>query len=164
MTRFNFKALDTTDLPTLHKWLNQPHVKKFYSLHDWNLEEVIDKYKNYIHGTKPVNGFIIMMDNNPMGYIQYYRVIDFGWPEQTLSEEIIQHAAGMDLFIGDETKLGNGAAIIQDFISTHIKPGFTHCIADPDIDNLAAIRCYEKLNFKSHKEIGNQRLMILSLK
>jgi RimJ/RimL family protein N-acetyltransferase len=170
--KFIFRPLRFSDVPLMHEWFNLPHVQKFYSLRQWTEQQVLEKLEPYITGVKPVLGFIALMDEKPIGYVQQCRIIDYPWPNQNLPEEIINSAAGVDLFIGDETLIGKGIGgqVLKAFIEHIIWPEFQYCIVDPDTKNIAAIRCYEKLNFRDHAVIGTKdaldqpttlRLMIL---
>lgn len=156
--KFSFRSLDFSDVPLIHQWFNLPHVMRFYSLRKWTENEVLEKLKPYISGDKPVLGFIVLMNEKPIGYVQQYKVSDYPWPNQNLSEEIVKNAAGMDVFIGEEALLGKGIGkqIIQKFVESKIWPMFQYCIVDPDIRNVAAIKCYEKLNFHEHIEIATK--------
>jgi RimJ/RimL family protein N-acetyltransferase len=158
VNKFKFRSLTFSDVPLMHQWFNLPHVQKFYSLRMWTETEVFDKLKPYINGDKPVLGFIVLMNEKPVGYIQQFKIMDYPWPNQNLSEEIINNAVGMDIFIGDETLVGKGfgGKMIVGFIETKIWPEFQYCIVDPDTRNTAAIRCYEKLNFQSHAVINSK--------
>lgn len=64
----------------------------------------------------------------------------------------------MDLFIGDEDFLGKGLGqrIIRMFIETHVCPQYKYCIVDPDVRNVPAIRCYERLKFEEHQVIDTE--------
>ena len=148
-----FKLLEYSDIPIMHRWFNMPHVQTFYSLKTWAEHEIFDKLKPYITGKKPVTGLIIFMDNKPIGYLQYYKVKDYPWPNQTLSDEVIENAAGMDLFIGEPEMIGHGMGqtIISQCLQTIIWPRFKYCIVDPDIQNHNAIKCYQKLKFKTYQ-------------
>ena len=44
----------------------------------------------------------------------------------------------------------------NEFIKSKIWPQFQYCIVDPDIKNIAAIKCYEKLNFQGHAVIDSE--------
>ena len=155
MTEITFKTLSLTDITLMHRWFNMPHVQKFYSLRHWNKQEVLKKLKPYISGEKPVSGFIIFLDERPIGYVQSYRLIDFPWEDQDFPNDIVCHAAGMDLFIGNPDWIwkGLGFKIIHKFLDEKIWPKFRYCVVDPSIENKAAIRCYEKLGFIEHKII-----------
>jgi len=152
---FTFKPLSFSDILLMYQWFNLSHVQRFYSLRQWTEEQVLEKLKPYITGDKPVLGFIVLMNKNPIGYIQQCKISDYPWPNQDFSQEIIDHATGIDIFIGEEKLIGRGVGyqIIKTFIKNKVWPQFRYCIVDPDINNIAAIKCYEKLNFQSHAVI-----------
>lgn len=64
-----FRALTYNDIPLMWQWFNSPHVQEFYSLRSWTLEEVSAKITSYIRGEKPIFGFIILLNANPIGYL-----------------------------------------------------------------------------------------------
>ena len=155
MSIIKFQKLSYGDVPIIFKWFNLPHVQEYYSLHSWSKDEVLHKFEPYITGEKPISGFLIKIDDKAVGYIQTYKVIDFPWNNQDLSIEIINNSAGIDLFIGDVAFIGKGFGykIIDQFLAENIWPQFNYCMVDPQINNIPAIRCYEKLGFKQHKII-----------
>lgn len=87
--------------------------------------------------------------------MQFYKIIDYPWPNQTLPNEISQNGAGMDLFIGEPEMIGRGIgqAIISTFLHTIMWPTFKYCVVDPDLRNQSAIKCYQKLGFTCHQII-----------
>jgi aminoglycoside 6'-N-acetyltransferase len=153
--KLTFRPLSFDDISLVHRWFNRKHVQTFYSLRSWTEEEVLKKLTPYITGEKPVYWYIIFLDDLPIGSIQYYSVVNFPWPGQDFSEEVIQHSAGMDLFIGESDYIGKGfgTSIIQQFLDAIIWPKFNYCVVDPDIRNNAMLRCNEKIGFKEHKII-----------
>lgn len=157
-SKIDFRAITFADIPLMLQWFNTPHVQEFYSLRPWTEDEVLAKLTPYISGDKPVSGFMVLLEGNPIGYLQSYKVSDYPWPNQNLAEEIVKSAMGMDLFIGNERLLGKGLGqqIIQTFIKVHVCPQYQYCIVDPDIKNVSAIRCYEKLKFKVHQVIDTE--------
>lgn len=172
--KFTFRPLAFSDVPLMHTWFNLPHVQKFYSLRQWTEKEVLEKLKPYIVGEKPVLGFIVLMNDVPIGYIQRCSVKDYPWPNQNLSQEVIDNAVGVDLFIGDNALVGKGVGgqVMQAFIDNKLKFHFEYCLVDPDVRNMPAIKCYQKLNFRDHATIETSdalgqpvtlRLMILKL-
>lgn len=153
VSKITFRSLALSDIPLMHHWFNLPHVRKFYSLRSWTEEEVLEKFKPYILGEKPISGFIVLADKNQIAYIQTCKIAGYrSWGNQNLSEEIIKNSAGLDIFIGEKSMIGKGLGgkIMQEFIENKIWPEFQYCVVDPDIKNTAAIRCYEKLHFKEH--------------
>lgn len=151
-------------MPLMCQWFNLPHVQTFYSLRPWAEEEIVEKFKKYITGEKPVLGFIVLMNENPIGYVQQYNISeqyeagDYSWLDQNLSQTVVSNAAGMDVFIGDEKLIGKGIgrAIIKAFMDNGIWSPFQYCVVDPDVRNTSAINCYRKLNFQDHAVIDSE--------
>lgn len=150
-----FALLNESHFPLLHRWLSKPHVQKFYSLRDWSQEDIKQKYLPYLTHENGIHGFCVLMDGNAIGYIQYYHVKDHPWPGQDFESEVIDEAAGLDLFIGEEQFCGRGygVEIIEGFIQSYLWNYFRYCIVDPDMRNEASIRLFEKVGFKVHKTI-----------
>ena len=157
-SKINFRSITFADIPLMLQWFNTPHVQEFYSLRSWTEDEVLAKLTPYISGDKPVSGFMVLLEENPIGYLQSYKVSDYPWRNQNLPEEIVKTAVGMDLFIGNKDFLGKGLGqrIIQTFIETQVCPQYQYCIVDPDTRNVSAIRCYERLKFKEHQIIDTE--------
>lgn len=156
INKISFRPLTKSDMPLMHTWFNQPHVQQYYSLREWSLGEVEAKLLPYIEGAGNVFGFIISMDATPVGYVQCYRVADHPWPNQDIAEDIVNQAAGIDLFIGDEKHVGKrlGTTVVTEILDQLIWPHFDYCVADPDVRNIAMIKCCEYAGFKSHKFIN----------
>lgn len=72
MTTITFRPLMSFDIPLMHMWFNLPHVIKFYSLRNWTQQEVLTKLKPCITGERLISCFIVLMNQNPIGYIQQY--------------------------------------------------------------------------------------------
>ena len=150
-----FEALNESHFPLLTEWFNRPHVQAFYSMHDWTLEDVRLKYMPYVRKEKPVNCFVAHLDGNPFAFIQDYAVKDFGWPEQDFTPDMIQKAAGIDLFIGEVSMLnrGLGSELLEAFLQTHVWPHYDFCVVDPEARNVASQRFFHKCRFRTHKTI-----------
>lgn len=156
-----FKDLNDSHFDLMLRWFNKPHVQAFYSLRTWTYEEVCRKLEPYVRGERQISGFMIFLNEHLIGYIQSYPVKDHPWENQDLSEEIIQKAAGFDLFIGEETYLnqGLGKQIIERFLEEHIWHDYQYCIVDPDIRNEASVRLFQKCGFIEHKQIESQNAL-----
>ena len=150
-----FEPLHESHFPLLLKWLEAPHVKKWWDQDvTYTLELVREKYSSYIKGYKlvdgvpqPIQGFIIHNNQNPVGYIQIYNAYDF--PRSKPLSGLPQSLGAFDIFIGEKEVLGQGLsskAIVQ-FLKLH-GGQYTHIFADPDSNNVAAVKCYEKAGFK----------------
>ena len=156
---FAFKQLNKSHFPLLLKWLESPHVKKWWDCDvDYTIEIVCEKYSSYTKGYKIVEGirktiqcFIINYNQEPIGYIQIYSAHDFY--EQNLLLRLPKNLGALDCFIGEEKYLnqGLGSKAISEFLNIHGSK-YSHILADPNSNNVAAIKCYENVDFKKIAE------------
>lgn len=153
--KIDFRKISTSDIPLICNWFNTPHVQQFYSLKAWTQEQVLEKLMPYISMVSPVYPYLVLNQSVPIGYVQYYSVIDFPWPGQDIENEIIKTAAGLDLFIGEANfiRKGLGSIILNEVLNQLIWYHFDYCMIDPDIRNMAMIQCCKKVGFKQHKII-----------
>ena len=83
-------------------------------------------------------GFTILLDDAPVGYIQNWVPSQFdneGW-EQKLGPDV----RSIDVFIGETSALGNGAAIIGAFAQRLFTEGHRHLVIYPAKQIHRAIR------------------------
>lgn len=154
-SKFVFEPLNESHFGLMLDWFNKPHVQAFYSLREWTYQQVCDKLTPHLHGKKKVHGYVISLWKCPIGYIQSYPIQDYPWENQELPNEMIQEAAGIDLFIGEAEYSGQGLGcqIVDCFLYEHIWPYFRYCLVDPDIKNRASMRLFQKCGFIEHKQI-----------
>lgn len=158
MHKITFHPLQASHFPLLVTWLNEPHVQRWWPHHEpWTLKTVSEKYTTYTHGYKMVDGIhrpihacIITCDEQPIGYIQYYNAYDFprddGYlPANTFPPKL----AALDFFIGNPAYLGKGlgALVLTAFLEEYIWKSFDACFVDPETDNSAALKTYQKAGF-----------------
>jgi RimJ/RimL family protein N-acetyltransferase len=166
---FTFKKPTEDDIPLLFSWLQQPHVQKWWPT--LGKEELFDHFLKRIR-SKETFPFLVILDEIPIGYIQYYYINKHEEKAGKWLPDLPKHTIGFDQFIGDSEYLGKGlgTVFIKKFMSfvNIIEPNVTTFIVDPDPENHAAIRCYEKVGF-SKKEIcqspwGSALLMMYKIK
>jgi len=155
MTDITFRPLSYADLPLMHHWLNEGEAFTWYGRKPTTLEEITAEYTPTIEHTEPVSGFVILIDTQPAGYIQWYLTHDH--PDYARQVSVPLDSAGVDLFIGDDQYLhrGLGPAIMREFLRDVVftDPRVGRCIVDPDERNTIAIRAYEKAGFHHLKTI-----------
>ena len=154
-----FEPLHESHFPLLLKWLETPHVKKWWDQDvTYTMDLVREKYSSYIKGykrvdgqQKPIQGFIIHNNQNPIGYIQIYNTYDF--PRSKTLSGLPANLGAFDIFIAEESALqqGLGSKAILEFLRVHGNQ-YSNIFADPDSNNIAAIKCYEKAGFKRFSE------------
>lgn len=144
IAQINFKCMQPSDFKQIYDWIQQPHVSKWWSdPRDWS--EFRLKFQNKLES--PYRScFIIYEDDKPIGYIQSYVANKFPeWPSEPAG------TYGMDLFIGDGNYIGKGygSHIVALFVQELFKrPDVMRVIINPDIDNIAAIKAYERAGFR----------------
>lgn len=153
-----FESLHEKHLPLLLKWLQTPHVKEWWDKDVlWTIELVQKKYGTYTQGyklengaKKSINGFIIVLNDREVGYIQLYNAYDFPREDDIQLDELPKSLAAIDIFIGEESYLGKRLSflIMDQFLKTYVDPSYEACFVDPDSANIAAIRAYQKVGFE----------------
>jgi RimJ/RimL family protein N-acetyltransferase len=155
------------DMPTLHEWLQRPHVAEWWMPTPPSLDEVIEDFTPLTEQGARDRAYIALEGDCAIGYIQSYTVKDAGdgWWE----EEQDPGARGIDQFLADGTQLGRGlgTAMVTAFVKRLFEdPAVTKIQTDPDPRNGRAIRCYEKAGFRAVTEVdtpdGRALLMIVN--
>jgi len=147
---FEFRPLQSTDLPLLLRWLHAPHVRRWFGL-DRQLADLERDYAAQFAEQVPPCAFIAQLGARPVAMLEWAR---FGeYPE-------VQRAFGIqdsntvncDVLIGerDSTLRGLGSALVRQFLEriVFVHPGLDSCVIDPEPDNSIAIRAYEKAGFR----------------
>ncbi|MBN9542198.1 MAG: GNAT family N-acetyltransferase [Alphaproteobacteria bacterium] len=165
-----FKPLEKQDFQILLGWLSKPHVKAWYDKEiKYTIEKVQQKYNSYTEGykleegvKKPIHAFIVLIDNIPIGYVQYYNAHDFPREDGIMLKELPQKLSAFDIFIGEEdyTGKGIGSEIIKTLLKDYIWKEFDACFVDVDADNVRAIKTYEKAGFIKIKNVGQNIWMM----
>lgn len=152
----SFRELRSSDLDLMHRWLNAPHVTRWWYDEGTSRREIEEKYLPLIEGRDSAKPFVILHENEPIGYIQYYPISPED-DEAYASLVDVENAAGVDLFIGEAEHLyrGLGEHIVRSFLHEHVfsDPEIEACVIGPEPKNAAAIRAYEKAGFRFFKTI-----------
>ncbi|MFH1831676.1 MAG: GNAT family N-acetyltransferase, partial [bacterium] len=144
-----FKPLEEKDLPLFFEWVKKPHVAPWW---------YSDMYEKFVEKNKPeklisnyVYPFIIYINNKPIGYIHYYIAVkaENGWWMESLGQPV--ETVGMEIFIGQTEYVGKGIGtiVVKKFVEKIFKEtNAPKIIVDPELKNMAAVRCYEKAGFE----------------
>ncbi len=152
----SFRNLSEQDFPLLLKWLETPHVKTWWDSDVvWTMDKITQKYGSYVNQYKIENGkkksifsFIIVLDEQPIGYVQYYDARDFLLLTANKAFDL-QKIAAIDFYLGEESVLGKGlgSAALAQFVQNVVFQKFDAALVTPDIKNVSAIACYQKAGF-----------------
>jgi RimJ/RimL family protein N-acetyltransferase len=150
--------MQADDLRLLHEWLQRPHVRRWWSPQE-TYQEVVEYYLPAIEGADATDLYVALLDDRPVGFLQTYMLVDY--PEHASVLEAGDGAAGVDLFIADEelTGRGIGSEMLRRFVAEIVfaAPTTRCCIADPEAENVASIRAFEKAGFHVVKEFLDPR-------
>ena len=152
----SLRRLRASDLELMHRWLNAPHVRRWWYAEGASYAEIEEHYLPAIEGREATKPFLILHRDKPIGYVQSYR-ISAEDDETHASLVDVENSAGVDLFIGEPGYLhrGLGGHVIRRFLSDHVfsNPEIEVCVIGPEPNNAAAIRAYEKAGFRYFKTI-----------
>ena len=158
-----FESLHESHFPLLLKWLEAPHVKKWWDQDvTYTMDLVQEKFGSYVKGykllegmQKPIKSFIIHNNQNPVGYIQIYHAHDF-----LLHEELPENTCALDIFIGSVDFLGMGVAAIKKFLEEYAFHNYRYIFVDPEFRNERAVTAFEKAGFIIWRRVDKQFWMI----
>jgi aminoglycoside 6'-N-acetyltransferase len=166
----SFTPLEKSHFPLLLNWLESPHVKAWWDQDIiYNMDLVKQKFGHYVQGykledgeRKAMDGRIILLDNQPIGYIQCYNAYDYPREGGVSLEGLPTNLAAIDFYIGDISYIGKGLGLLllKQFLNEIVFKKFAACFVDPDTANKSAICSYEKSGFKKVREVNNCIWMI----
>ena len=164
--KITFAPLAESHFSLLLKWLESPHVKKWWDQDvTYTMDLVHEKFGKHIHGialSKNSNhktyAYVICANKEMIGYIQAYNAHDFAQENGLNLSTISGSVCGIDLFIGEQLFLhkGWGTVILNAFESQVLTTHFDRCLIDPAKDNLTAIKAFTKAGFKIFEQFQTE--------
>ena len=150
----SFRPMLEDDADRILDWLDDPEVGGW-----WEGVTVVydDAYvhREFIDQDEPhVTKAIVELDGFPIGFQQWYSLDPPA--EQEVRDEFGIEADGtfgIDQFLGESRLHGQGIGTRQvrsvtQWLLGPEGPGATRVITDPVVENLRAVRCYEKAGFR----------------
>ena len=150
-TRIGFTAVAPEHYGLLDLWLRAPHMREWWG----DPAEELGFIRDMVEGRDTTRPFLIVLDGEPVGYIQYWFVGHHQNEEWTKDHpwllELPADTIGIDLSIGDPALLskGIGSTALRRFARTLRDQGHRTIIIDPDSKNVRAVRAYEKAGFRA---------------
>ena len=171
MPRIHFRRIDIdADIHRIYAWLNHADVHRWYNEGEHSLQN----YRQQFAPEATTHKFIILIDTNPVGYLQAYRLSDE--PEYATQLALEHDAVSLDLFIGeaDFRNSGWGSVVLQRALDLivfgEMRADYACC--NPDPENTRAIHAYQKAGFHGDRVVwieddapentGFERIMIIS--
>jgi aminoglycoside 6'-N-acetyltransferase len=144
---------EAADYAVMAKWLSDPRVLEFYEGRDnaFTLERIMEKYSPRVLRFEGVTPCLLMLAGAPIGYIQYYPEPEAEAPGTFGIDQVIGEPDLWDQGIGTRA-----VSLLLTFLFQ--REGAAKVITDPRIDNLRAIRCYEKCGFRKVRILPGHEL------
>ncbi len=146
------RPLERSDLPLLALWLGRPHVERWWR-EPADPATVEANYGPMADGADPTEGFIVMREGQPVGFMQRYLLDDNPEWQRAVAVGLgpVTAAAGIDYLIGVEDATGRGlgpqmiAALVADCWTTY--PDVRTVVVDVLQENRASWRALEHAGF-----------------
>jgi aminoglycoside 6'-N-acetyltransferase len=146
--RFSVRAMTRGDLPDVTRWVNEPHVVRWWD-DNRTAQQVADYYGPALDGTDPTRLWVWEVNGRSIGFGQDYRISDH--PDWALLCSR-PDAIGFDYVIGEPAYVGRGlgTSLIWTFLRDIVwpaYPGAGEFFAAPDHRNAVSLRLLDKLGF-----------------
>jgi len=157
MTVYAFRPMSASDLPTIKRWLETPHVSEWWHDPAEQFELVSGDLDH-----PDMAQFIVDVDGREFAYLQCYNLS--AWHTGLGPQP--GGTRGLDQFIGEADMLGcgHGSAFVRAFADRLLAAGTPRVVTDPDPANGRAIRSYKKAGFRRDRLVdtrdGTALLMI----
>lgn len=147
----SFRRLRREDFALLSHWFRAPHVEAWWREAD-DLASIEERYGPSVDGVDSTELFIAELDEHPIGFLQWYRMVDNpSWLKAIEVAGVSADAAGMDYLIGDVTLVGKGLGprMIRQFLDEVLPryPEVASIALSVGQGNQRSWRAIEKLGF-----------------
>ena len=157
------------DYRLLEKWYKEEEIYSHFEQRILNYEEIVNKYYPRTLVDAKVPAFIIEYDSHPVGIIQYQMINEENKELYNLDNN---NSYEMDIFVGElnlhNKGIGNKAVrLMANYLFKEKNANLI--VMCPLKENIGAIRCYEKVGFKTNGEfitedtIGNMQEYVLMI-
>ena len=92
------------------RWRNEPHVREWWDPDDppLTVDGAIEEYRSLIHSDSPTTACIIEVNDEPIGYIQFYQWSKYPNDARALGVSVGEDVWSLDVFIGEPQRVGRG--------------------------------------------------------
>lgn len=134
------RRVTQADLDLVRAWRAQPHVRRWWG--DPEVEPEAEKLAD-----SRIALWVVEAGARPFAFIQDYDV--HGWGPHPF-DYLPAGARGMDVFIGEADMLGrgHGSGFVRQHVDALFAAGVPAMGIDPNPDNAAARRAFEKAGFR----------------
>lgn len=147
--RLTFRPLREADVSLFVRWLTDPRVTVWWEGVTRPFDEA--RVRAEFFRDDRTRRAVVELDGTPVGYQQWYRAAAEPEVLAELGLTADDGAWGIDQFIGDADRHGQGIGTRQvRAIVAWVREveGARRVFTDPVVENARAIRCYEKAGFR----------------
>ena len=151
--RFSIRPMTVGDFADVSRWVNEPHVARWWTLPDVSghrsLEQVEAYYGAALRGEDPTRMWVWEVNGRSVGFSQDYRISDH--PDYALLSSRAD-AVGFDYALGEPAFAGRGlgTSLLWVYLRDIVWPAYVdvaELFAAPDHRNAASLRVLAKLGF-----------------
>ena len=106
------RAMRAEDLSLMARWRDEPHVRRWWGMDDdpasWTVEEVRREFGPLLTSAEPTTPAIIVVGDRPVGYLQWYRWVDYLEEAREMGVPDDGASFGVDIFVGEPDMIGAG--------------------------------------------------------
>lgn len=155
----SWRRLDEPDFPLLRRWLEQPHVARWWN-HETSPDAVARDFGPAARGEEPSQDLLMLLDAEPFGLVQRYLFTDY--PEYVAElagqVEVPRGAMSIDYLIGDSRLVGQGLGtrMIQAVVQATWadRPEATAVLVPVHARNVASWRTLEKAGLRRVADVS----------
>lgn len=152
-----FRPISAADLPRLGRWLETPHVRKWWG----DPKREIELLTNDLDDPRMAMR-IVELGHVPFAYVQDYDVTL--WPE-VYFEGLPPGSRAIDTMVGraDFLGKGHGSAYLRQRARALLAEGAPIVVIDPEASNTVARRAYKRAGFAGDTvtEIGKEKIVLM---
>lgn len=155
ISTITFRRLVESDRELIAQWRAAAHVSRWFGPAGKH-EDVVSSYLAYVRDGVGKNGYVVLLSDRPIGFVESYRIED--QPRYFANLGVSESGSvGMDVFIGipEEIGKGLGTRIIRCFLEQKlfVSGNIAACYVAPDVGNLRSIHAFEKAGFVRLRDI-----------
>jgi RimJ/RimL family protein N-acetyltransferase len=145
---FRLTRVGQSDLDLLAHWRSDPEVYLWYGGEPPSVDYLRE---HFVEEKDVVTHCIVHHDQAPLGFLQFYRYDDPEWRARVGLDDDAE-AWGIDLFIANpaDRDCGLGTRLVAGTARwLALEHGAPLVLIDPHVDNLRAVRAYQKAGFET---------------
>ncbi|HVE91430.1 MAG TPA: GNAT family N-acetyltransferase [Actinomycetota bacterium] len=150
MTEIRFRPLARADFALLAVWLGAEHVTPWFDHTPTAPDEIEAKYGPRVDGTDATRVYVVELEGEPVGFVQWTPASQYGWWPAELGLE--QDSVALDGLLGTPVVLGRGLGprILSQFLAEAPGDfgGATRVIGETALGNQPMWRTMERVGFK----------------